>query len=124
MECCVYSYAGFEKIITTGIGNVQGLTIDYSNQLLYWTDRDLGHIEMAALNCRCDVASCLQENGVCRKIIVHFDNDDHEDKPRGIAVGFGKIYWSDWGSRPRIESALQVERRKFSEHHVPPCTVL
>ena len=63
------------------------------------------------LDCRCNVASCLEENGVCRKIITVFDNDKFEDNhPRGIAVGDGKIYWSDWGTRPRIDGAEQDGR--------------
>ena len=99
--------SGFERIITTGVEAIEGLALDHENQLLYWTDPKLNHIEMAALDCRCDVASCLEENGVCRKIIVVFDNDKVDDHPRGIAVGHGKIYWSDWGNHPRIDGAEQ-----------------
>ena len=101
----------FTKIITTGVEAVEGLALDHTNQLLYWTDPKLNHIEMAALDCRCNVASCLEENGVCRKIITVFDNEKFEDNhPRGIAVGDGKIYWSDWGTRPRIDGAEQDGR--------------
>ena len=90
-----------KNVISSGIGKSEGLALDYENQLLYWTDAGLGHIEMASLNCKCDAPSCTNEN-VCRKIIVTFDNDDKTDRPRSIVVSNGWIYWSDWGDKEQI----------------------
>ena len=101
--------SGYKTIISSGIGHSEGLALDYHNQLLYWTDMELGHIEMASLKCDCDSPSCKDKGGNCRKIVAHLDNPDRlRDKPRRIVVGNGWIYWSDWGDdRPRIGKALQ-----------------
>jgi len=88
--------------MSEGLGEVEGMTLDSPNQILYWTDAALRHIEMASLDCTCDLPGC--SGNICRKIIVDLSG---EDRPRAIVVGNGYIFWSDWGSNPRIERAFQ-----------------
>ena len=102
INTCSIDGSNNEIIMSGGLAEVQGMALDFINQILYWTDCALGHIEMASLSCKCDLPGCRGD--ICRKIIVELDI---EDRPRAIVVGGGYIFWSDWSRNPRIERAFQ-----------------
>ena len=90
-------------LLSSGLATIEGMSLDYRNQILYWTDADLLHIESADLRCRCDLPGCHES--ICRKIVVKMKD---WDRPRAIVVGGGYIFWSDWSEvKPRIERANQ-----------------
>ena len=65
--------------------------MDSVSQNLYWTDPERDRIEISRLD------------GSSRRVLISSGFDD----PRAIAVDpiRGWIYWSDWGSKARIERA-------------------
>jgi hypothetical protein len=92
-----------EIIMSDGLSLIEGMTLDYKNQILYWIDSELIHIEMTSLNCECNLPGCRTE--YCRKILIELDV---QDKPRAITVGGGYIFWTDWSdNNPRIARADQ-----------------
>ncbi|XP_022091370.1 low-density lipoprotein receptor-related protein 4-like [Acanthaster planci] len=68
-----------------------GLALDVQARMIYWTDGVLGYVGRASM-----------DGTGNREIIV-----DNLDKPRTIVTdhGRGHIYWTDWGTSPRIERA-------------------
>ncbi|XP_038073060.1 low-density lipoprotein receptor-related protein 2-like [Patiria miniata] len=68
-----------------------GLALDVEARILYWTDGVLGHVGRASMN------------GTGNKEIIV----ENLDQPRTIVTdhSHGHIYWTDWGSSPRIERA-------------------
>ncbi|KAJ7377391.1 hypothetical protein OS493_029289 [Desmophyllum pertusum] len=80
-----------ENIITTELGDCEGIAIEWVNKYIYWTDKTNNRIEMS------------RDDGSDRKVL--FDTD--VQKPRGITVDLvhGYIFWTDWGSNPKIERA-------------------
>lgn len=65
-------------------------SVHYVSQI-YWTDAGRNSIEVAELD------------GRNRKVLVW----SGLESPRAIALHYhhGLMYWSDWGSNPRIEQA-------------------
>ncbi|XP_017769836.1 PREDICTED: low-density lipoprotein receptor-related protein 4 [Nicrophorus vespilloides] len=78
-------------LIVKNITTPNGISVDWISNNLYWTDTRLRVIEV----CRLD--------GDMRKIIVK----ENLMEPRSIAVypRKGYLYWSDWGTSPKIEMA-------------------
>ncbi|KAI5711004.1 hypothetical protein M8J75_013255 [Diaphorina citri] len=79
-----------EDVITTNIRSPEGLTFDWVNRVLYWTDSQMDTISMANLNDD-------QPKVIVSKDLVN---------PRGIVVHpyYRKLFWSDWNrSGPKIE---------------------
>lgn len=79
-------------VIRSGLANPAGLSVDWINNRLYWTDCGSSRIEFASLE------------GGSRKIF--FKHSVH--RPNSIVVNPERstVYWSDWGDPPRIESAF------------------
>ncbi|KAL0160485.1 hypothetical protein M9458_044210, partial [Cirrhinus mrigala] len=59
-----------EDIVTSGLGRVEGLAVDWIAGNIYWTDHGLNLIEVARLN------------GMYRAVVI----SDGLDQPRAIAV--------------------------------------
>ncbi|XP_078347608.1 low-density lipoprotein receptor-related protein 4-like [Oculina patagonica] len=80
-----------EDIITEDLGYVYGLTVEWESHLIYWSDYTYGKIEVAWLD------------GSQRKLLFIED----VSRPRGIALypKKGWMFWTDWGSTPKIERA-------------------
>lgn len=81
-------------VLMENITNVEGMTIDYQNDLLYWTDTVENVIEV--LNVR-DPSK--------RKVLVDTDLDE----PKGIIVDVERSFllFTDWGTKPKIEFIRQ-----------------
>ncbi|KAJ8038346.1 Low-density lipoprotein receptor-related protein 6 [Holothuria leucospilota] len=79
--------------VTIGIFHSEpfGLRIDVNSRLLYWTDAELGTISVSNLD------------GEYRNTIIHTELD----KPGAIVTEpyKGYIYFTDWGTHPKIERA-------------------
>ena len=73
-----------------------GVAIDWVHNLVFWTDYGEHTITVMSLDAD-------EEGRFNRKVIV----DELLPKPRAIAVDprVGMIFWSDWGTRAKIESA-------------------
>uniref|UniRef100_A0A8C6B9V0 Low-density lipoprotein receptor-related protein 2 n=1 Tax=Monodon monoceros TaxID=40151 RepID=A0A8C6B9V0_MONMO len=71
-------------IISTKIKWPNGLTIDYTNDLLYWTDAHLGYIEYSDLE------------GHHRHTVYETGTLPH---PFAITVFEDTIYWTDWNTK-------------------------
>nr|XP_046260892.1 low-density lipoprotein receptor-related protein 2a isoform X2 [Scatophagus argus] len=73
------------------IANPDGIALDWVGGHIYWTDSGTNRIEVAKLD------------GRYRKWLIHTDLD----QPAAIVVNpsLGMMYWTDWGRKPRIESA-------------------
>ncbi|XP_033637821.1 sushi, von Willebrand factor type A, EGF and pentraxin domain-containing protein 1-like [Asterias rubens] len=88
-----FIFNGTQDILFTNqyIETSDGLTIDPTSRLLFWTDVGLPSVQVSHLD------------GTNRKSIVLTDIE----KPRAIVAdpGQGLIYWSDWGALPKIERA-------------------
>lgn len=87
-----------EQIVGESIDNVDGLVIDSAGRKIYWTDSGRHSIEVSELD------------GSNRKVLVWQDLES----PRGICIDYldGYLFFSDWGSKPRIERAdMDGERR-------------
>ncbi|XP_078701573.1 prolow-density lipoprotein receptor-related protein 1-like isoform X3 [Branchiostoma floridae x Branchiostoma belcheri] len=80
-----------DTVITTDMGRVEGIAVDWVAKNIYWTDQQFDLIEVA------------RWNGSFRHVIVSTDLD----KPRDIVVHptLGYIFWSDWGAQQKIERA-------------------
>uniref|UniRef100_A0A8D8XMX9 Nidogen-1 n=1 Tax=Cacopsylla melanoneura TaxID=428564 RepID=A0A8D8XMX9_9HEMI len=77
-------------VITKDVFSPEGLTIDWINRVLYWTDSKTDTISMSRLGDN-------QPKVIVSKDLVN---------PRGIAVHpyYRKLFWSDWNrSGPKIE---------------------
>ena len=76
--------SGVEDLVTTGLGNPDGLALDVSGGKLYWTDFGTDKIQRSNLD------GSGVEDLVTRGL----------DYPWGIAldVSGGKLYWTDWGT--------------------------
>uniref|UniRef100_A0A672N2P7 Low-density lipoprotein receptor-related protein 1B-like n=1 Tax=Sinocyclocheilus grahami TaxID=75366 RepID=A0A672N2P7_SINGR len=77
-----------EDIVTSGLGRVEGLAVDWIAGNIYWTDHGLNLIEVARLN------------GMFRAVVL----SDGLDQPRAIAVHpmKGFLFWTEWGQSPTI----------------------
>ncbi|TKS67243.1 Low-density lipoprotein receptor-related protein 2 [Collichthys lucidus] len=73
------------------IANPDGIALDWVGGHIYWTDSGTNRIEVAKLD------------GRYRKWLIHTDLD----QPAAIVVNpsLGMMYWTDWGRKPKIESA-------------------
>ncbi|KAL7385074.1 hypothetical protein ABVT39_014795 [Epinephelus coioides] len=73
------------------IAKPDGIAVDWVGGHIYWTDSGTNRIEVAKLD------------GRYRKWLIHTDLD----QPAAIVVNpsLGMMYWTDWGRKPRIESA-------------------
>ncbi|XP_077472512.1 low-density lipoprotein receptor-related protein 2a isoform X9 [Stigmatopora argus] len=73
------------------VANPDGIAVDWVGGHIYWTDAGTNRIEVAKLD------------GRYRKWLIHTDLD----QPAAIVVNpaLGTMYWTDWGRRPKIESA-------------------
>ncbi|ESO92872.1 hypothetical protein LOTGIDRAFT_162349 [Lottia gigantea] len=90
------------KIVTGISPDVEGLTVDWISNNIYWTDTLFNWIKLAPIS----------SNVTCYKIIAQ----DGIDNPHGLAVypQKGYLFWSDWGERPRIEmSDLLGQNRRI-----------
>lgn len=90
------SYA--HQVIADSIDSVDGMVIDSIGRKIYFTDSGRHTIEVCELN------------GKYRHVLIWQDLES----PRGIAIDYGEglLFWTDWGSRPKIERAyMNGERR-------------
>uniref|UniRef100_T1KEV8 EGF-like domain-containing protein n=1 Tax=Tetranychus urticae TaxID=32264 RepID=T1KEV8_TETUR len=80
-----------EEIVSIGLGDVNGLAVDWIGGKLYWTDAGRKRIEVANLD------------GSSRKSLIWTDLDS----PRAIVLHYssGYMFWTDWGSVTRISRA-------------------
>ncbi|XP_071511904.1 low-density lipoprotein receptor-like [Diadema antillarum] len=81
------------RLVTSNVRmDVEGLAVDWVNDLLYWTDIGLHEISV-----------CNYEGS--KKTTLF--KTDLMDNPRAISVDpeSGLIFWTDWGEHPRIERA-------------------
>lgn len=86
------------QIHSESMSMVDGMMVDSFGRKLYWTDSGRHCIEVSELN------------GDNRNVLLWQDIES----PRGIAMDyeFGYLFWSDWGTSPRIErSDLDGEMR-------------
>lgn len=87
-----------EQIIHESLDSVDGLVIDSIGRKIYWTDAGRDTVEVSDLN------------GNHRKVLIWKELES----PRGIAINYdsGYLFWSDWGSNPKIErSNMDGEQR-------------
>ncbi|XP_017771582.1 PREDICTED: putative vitellogenin receptor [Nicrophorus vespilloides] len=83
--------------VSNNIGWPNGLTIDYPNERLYWTDAKTMTLESIRLD------------GTDRRIVL----EEIVKHPYSIAVFENRLYWSDWGSR----SIQSCDKFNGKEHH-------
>ncbi|KAJ8247101.1 hypothetical protein GJAV_G00258730 [Gymnothorax javanicus] len=88
-----------EDIVTTGIGRVEGIAVDWLAGNIYWTDHGFNLIEMSRLN------------GQYRSVVI----SQGLDQPRAIAVHpiRGYMFWTQWGQtscigRAHLDGSEQV----------------
>ncbi|XP_061175457.1 low-density lipoprotein receptor-like isoform X2 [Saccostrea echinata] len=76
-------------VISRGVKTPDGISVDWIYHNLYWTDTGYNTIEVASVD------------GSIRKTLV----DKDLDEPRSIVLDpkNGWMYFSDWGSTPKIE---------------------
>ncbi|XP_050531521.1 low-density lipoprotein receptor-related protein 4-like isoform X2 [Daktulosphaira vitifoliae] len=81
-----------KAIINEHIRTLNNIAVDWIANNLYFTDSIEGIIEVSKLD------------GSCRRIIIHEPNEE----PWSIAVHptLGYIFWSDWGTVPKIVKSL------------------
>ncbi|XP_018026122.2 low-density lipoprotein receptor-related protein 4 [Hyalella azteca] len=80
-----------QRIITSALGRVEGITVDTTTRKLYWTDESRHSLEVSELN------------GTRRRVLF-----TDLGNPRGIVTHFptGALFWSDWNEQnPRIEKS-------------------
>jgi integrin beta 2 len=104
-----------QVLIGENLGIIDGLTIDYVHDLVYWTDTKSDRIEVAFLRePTAQFPEIIQE----RMTIVNTSLDE----PRAIAVNVrdGYLFWSDWGDHPKIERSSQdgSDRRIIVEDNI------
>ncbi|XP_013411103.1 prolow-density lipoprotein receptor-related protein 1 [Lingula anatina] len=82
---------GRQTLVSDGISSVEGLAVDWIAENLYWTDSVLDVIHVSRLN------------GSFRRVLIASELD----RPKAIVVHpvLGYMFWTDWGTRPRIERA-------------------
>ncbi|XP_076159537.1 low-density lipoprotein receptor-related protein 1B-like [Alosa pseudoharengus] len=80
-----------EDIITSGLGRVEGIAVDWIAGNIYWTDHGFSLIEVARLS------------GLYRAVVI----SEGLDQPRAIALHpiKGFMFWTEWGQSPRIARA-------------------
>ncbi|XP_053206741.1 low-density lipoprotein receptor-related protein 4-like [Panonychus citri] len=80
-----------EEVISIGLGDVNGIAVDWIGGKLYWTDAGRKRIEVSNLD------------GSSRKSLIWTDLDS----PRAIVLHYssGYMFWTDWGSVTRISRA-------------------
>ncbi|XP_071954440.1 low-density lipoprotein receptor-related protein 5-like [Antedon mediterranea] len=80
-----------QVIVERDIEVVEGLAIDWMHRKLCWTDS--GKVWVACSSLSGDRMNVIAGNGIV--------------KPRGIAIhpALNLVYWTDWGTRPKIEVA-------------------
>ncbi|XP_016414141.1 low-density lipoprotein receptor-related protein 2-like [Sinocyclocheilus rhinocerous] len=73
------------------ISSPDGIAVDWIGGHIYWTDAGTNRIEVSKLD------------GRYRKWLIHSDLD----QPAAVVVnpGLGKMFWTDWGRKPMIETA-------------------
>ncbi|KAJ8282634.1 hypothetical protein COCON_G00051530 [Conger conger] len=88
-----------EDIVTTGIGRVEGIAVDWLAGNIYWTDHGFNLIEISRLN------------GQYRSVVI----SQGLDQPRAIAVHpmRGYMFWTQWGQtscigRAHLDGSEQV----------------
>lgn len=83
------------EVMVSDLTTPDGIALDWIHKLLYWTDTGRNTIEVI------DLRSASKH----RKTLFTTDLDE----PRAIVVdprtNHGWIYWSDWGTQPKIERA-------------------
>jgi len=108
-----------EDLISDGLAEVEGLALDVPNQLIYWTDKVMMHIEVAALTCKCNLRGCFHEH--CRRIIA--TSKDGKFEPRSIVAAFGYIFWTDIASctitRAHGSGGSNYELRRYDKGVCP-----
>eukprot|EP00063_Salmo_salar_P032241 XP_014007076.1 PREDICTED: low-density lipoprotein receptor-related protein 1B-like [Salmo salar] len=77
-----------EDIVTSGIGRVEGIAVDWIAGNIYWTDHGFNIIEVARLS------------GLYRAVVIA----EGLDQPKAIAVHpvKGFLFWTEWGQSPCI----------------------
>uniref|UniRef100_A0A8C8LYL0 EGF-like domain-containing protein n=1 Tax=Oncorhynchus tshawytscha TaxID=74940 RepID=A0A8C8LYL0_ONCTS len=77
-----------EDIVTSGIGRVEGIAVDWIGGNIYWTDHGFNIIEVARLS------------GLYRAVVIA----EGLDQPKAIAVHpvKGFLFWTEWGQSPCI----------------------
>ncbi|KAK3539418.1 hypothetical protein QTP70_007490 [Hemibagrus guttatus] len=86
------------SVMFSGVSGIVGLTVDWINEVLYWTSNSTGAVHAAALN-RTEHTPLI--SGL--------------SSPTAIAVQpvVGFLFWADAGRSPRIErSGLNGQNRK------------
>uniref|UniRef100_A0A4W5QCD1 EGF-like domain-containing protein n=1 Tax=Hucho hucho TaxID=62062 RepID=A0A4W5QCD1_9TELE len=80
-----------EDIVTSGIGRVEGIAVDWIAGNIYWTDHGFNIIEVARLS------------GLYRAVVIA----EGLDQPKAIAVHpvKGFLFWTEWGQSPCIGRA-------------------
>uniref|UniRef100_A0A671PYM9 EGF-like domain-containing protein n=1 Tax=Sinocyclocheilus anshuiensis TaxID=1608454 RepID=A0A671PYM9_9TELE len=80
------------------ISSPDGIAVDWIGGHIYWTDAGTNRIEVAKLD------------GRYRKWLIHSDLD----QPAAIVVNpsLGKMFWTDWGRKPKIETAWMDGQRR------------
>ncbi|XP_038051798.1 low-density lipoprotein receptor-related protein 4-like [Patiria miniata] len=83
-------------VLVTGLLIPDGLGLDVDNRVMYWTDDGTDLIERATMD------------GKDRAVVINLRNESIDEvKPRAIVVDtiHNHLYWTDWGSYPKIERA-------------------
>ncbi|XP_023930314.1 prolow-density lipoprotein receptor-related protein 1 [Lingula anatina] len=80
-----------QTLVSGEISSVQGLSVDWIAENLYWTDSDLDLIQVSKLN------------GSFRRVLVASDLDSPADIVVHPVLGY--MFWTNQGSKPRIERA-------------------
>lgn len=78
-----------ETIIEHGLGKPEAVAIDWISKNIYWSDSELGRIEVA------------RQNGSFRRVLM----DDASRKPHSLVLSpqHGILFWSDWSTSNRVE---------------------
>ncbi|XP_022088723.1 uncharacterized protein LOC110978215 [Acanthaster planci] len=84
--------SGFE-ILVSDLHRPDGMALDIVNRLMYWTDTGSDLIERATMD------------GQGRSVVHNFTKTTGAVEPRAIVIDprNNHLYWTDWGSYPRIE---------------------
>ncbi|XP_078621857.1 low-density lipoprotein receptor-related protein 2-like isoform X1 [Branchiostoma floridae x Branchiostoma japonicum] len=88
------------EILNIGLETPEGLAVDWIGRKLYLVESAANRIEICNLD------------GTMRATLVAEDID----QPRGIALdpSVGYMFWSDWGSTPKIERAYMDGSNRFN----------
>ncbi|XP_038051960.1 uncharacterized protein LOC119724809 isoform X2 [Patiria miniata] len=84
------------EVVVRDLRSPGGLALDIENHVMYWTDEDSDLIERATLD------------GRERSVVFNLTNSSLADvEPRAIVVDptNSHLYWTDWGTIPKIERA-------------------